>query len=97
VKGQDVTKFGGVCTTILRKYNSSLIKALLNIYPDYPWHPWKFESPAPKGFWTDIQNQKKYFDWLGEQLGVKTMDDWYNVKYSSIVATGAFYINCIST
>lgn len=74
--------------SIRASYNGSLVKALLSACPEYTWHVWKFKEPAPKGFWSDLANHKLYFDWLGELIGVKTLEDWYTVRGSDILATG---------
>src|SRR4051812_35148548 len=34
--------------------------------------------------WTNVQNRREFFDWLGEQLGHKKMDDWYRVTQADI-------------
>ena len=31
------------------------------------------------GFWEKTENQERYAKWLGEQLGFKTMEDWYKI------------------
>src|SRR4051812_46944886 len=43
---------------------------------------------APYGFWRQKQHQKEFFDWLGGQLGYKSMDDWYNLKREDILKNG---------
>src|SRR5690349_9098930 len=40
------------------------------------------------GFWENKENQKKLFDKLMEQLGYKSMDDWYNVTVREIYKYG---------
>lgn len=58
-------------------YDDSFHKALVDIYPgwlhcwlclltlpeEYPWEMWKFEI-VPKGWWSNIRNQRKFLDWL---------------------------------
>lgn len=61
---------------MVRKY-SSLYKLLVVAYPNYDWLPWKFDkSPT---FWIDPENQRKFIEWAGKQLGVVNMSDWYNI------------------
>ena len=43
---------------------------------------------APKGFWERKANQLSFFDWLGDQLGYKSMDDRYNVTQEDIYRRG---------
>lgn len=50
----------------------------MTVFSDYEWLPWKFNT-VPKGFWDDKENVKKYMNWLGNQLNVNTMEDWYRV------------------
>ena len=48
--------------------------------------PWKFT--VPKNFWENIENVKKYTNWLSAQLNIKTMSDWYNVTITDITLNG---------
>ena len=50
------------------------------MHPEYKWLPWKFDT-VPHRFWEDINNVKRYVQWLGDQLNIKTMEDWYQVSY----------------
>src|SRR5689334_15124794 len=63
---------------ILATYKGSLTKALQTIYPQFDWQPWKFSSVSRK-YWVKEANRRKYFDWLGEHLGVRHWTDWYSV------------------
>ena len=58
----------------------SLQHALKSIYPNYEWIPWKF-SVTPKNYWSNIENQRKYFDWLSNKMNIKSNEDWYNIKH----------------
>ena len=59
--------------------NMSLVKLLSSVYPDYEWLPWKF-SKSPKNMWEDATSQKKFLQWVGNELKIKEMKDWYNVS-----------------
>ena len=37
-------------------------------------------NQVPKNFWLNIENQRKYFDWLSNQLNFKSIEDWYKLK-----------------
>jgi hypothetical protein len=50
--------------------------------------PWKFNK-APKDFWNNKDNQRKFLDWLGKELGFKEMSDWYKVRVEDILQHGA--------
>lgn len=66
---------------ILVYYDGCLAKAVMNVYPEYKWQPWRFVK-APKGYWQSTQNLRDYIEWLGKQLGITQLDDWY--KYVSM-------------
>ncbi len=62
-------------------YQDSPQKAVVAHFPDYPWRPWLFRSTS-QGFWQDKKNRLAYVDWLGEELGLESLDDWYKVSRS---------------
>lgn len=80
-----VVKHGG--RNVLTVYNGSAMRAVQNVYPEHKWLPWKFET-VPLGFWEKIDNQRQFFDWLAEQLGYKTYEDWYQVGNPDIYKWG---------
>jgi hypothetical protein len=63
---------------LLEYHNSSLIKCLQALYPTHEWLEWKF-STVTSMFWADISNQRKYFVWLKNEIGIKQYSDWYDV------------------
>ena len=78
----EIRNYGG--SGLLNKYNNSLQHALKSIYPNYEWIPWKFQTS--KNFWSNIENQRKYFNWLSNQLNIKSNEDWYNIKIEQIIS-----------
>eukprot|EP01121_Diplochlamys_sp_Union-15-3_P002651 TRINITY_DN12375_c0_g1_i1.p1 TRINITY_DN12375_c0_g1~~TRINITY_DN12375_c0_g1_i1.p1 ORF type:complete len:296 (+),score=41.07 TRINITY_DN12375_c0_g1_i1:62-889(+) len=48
---------------------------------------WKF-SKIPKGFWQDVDNQKKFFLWLGKKLNYQRYEDWYNLHHDDVKNNG---------
>jgi hypothetical protein len=58
------------------RYDSLLGEALMDIYPEIDWLPWRFES-LPKWFWFVEENRRKFFDYLAEQCKIGDLDDWY--------------------
>jgi len=38
-----------------------------------------------KDFWEEITNHRLYLDYVGSKLGVKNLDDWYDVKASDVL------------
>lgn len=83
---RDVMKMGG-STLINSYYGGSLVKMLMALYPQHKWQLWRFEKP-PSGFWDDVQNQKHFFEWLGQYLGIKSPDEWLNVDTITIANHG---------
>lgn len=86
VTKEDIHKHGGV-GLLNQYYNSSSSKALQAIYPEHNWIPWRF-GYTPHGFWETKDNHRRFFDWLGKQLGYREMDDWYNVTLEDIYNHG---------
>ena len=73
---------------LLHKYNNSPQLFLEAVYPDYEWIPWKFETGVPRYYWDDIENHKKFAEWLFKELGYETMEDWYKITTSHIHNNG---------
>jgi hypothetical protein len=64
---------------LVHKYKNSPSFLLSKMYPDYEWLPWKF-TKSPRNFKGDETNKRKFLEWAGKQLGVKELNDWYNVS-----------------
>src|SRR5689334_21048249 len=82
---EDILKHGG--NGLLCYYNGSPSKALQGVYPDHKWMVWRF-GKVPKDYWDHLQGdhfeKKRMLDWLGEQLSITKMDDWYRVSLEQI-------------
>jgi hypothetical protein len=53
---------------------------LSTLYPNQPWLPWRFDNfPCPKHYFDDLSNQKSHMQWVGHQLGIQQLSDWYHV------------------
>lgn len=76
---------------IMKLYNESLVQALNSIFPEFPWQPHKF-SQLPRGFFLEIQNQRKVFDDVTNQLQLKDMNAWYDIKLQQIKDENALLI-----
>lgn len=74
-------------------YDNSLLKALQTIYPgkftktrfqlvlnllrsEEKWFPWLFDN-CPRAFWWEWKNQRRYLDWLADELGMERFENWY--------------------
>ena len=56
----------------------SVVGVVKLLFHDQEILEWRF-SNVPRRFWRSPSNRKRYFDWLGKQLGFKRVDDWYGV------------------
>jgi len=58
----------------------------VELKPEHRWTPWMFKDyeKTPRNFWGDPKNQREYLNWLGQHLGYKTMEDWYNITREDI-------------
>ena len=72
--------FGG---GLLVSYKDSPIKFLRDVYPNFEWLEWNI-AKSSMGFWENIENHKKYSEWLGNKLGYITMEDWYKISQYTI-------------
>src|SRR5438128_2224085 len=59
------------------------------LYPQHKWNSVQF-STIPRGYWNDEDNQRNYLDKIGRELGVKEMDDWYNVSVDEVKRKASF-------
>jgi hypothetical protein len=48
--------------TLLEKYYGSLRRLMTSLFPEYDWHPWRFDS-VPQGFWDNLENQRR-LEWI---------------------------------
>eukprot|EP01126_Amoeba_proteus_P018019 TRINITY_DN1895_c0_g2_i4.p1 TRINITY_DN1895_c0_g2~~TRINITY_DN1895_c0_g2_i4.p1 ORF type:complete len:406 (-),score=71.79 TRINITY_DN1895_c0_g2_i4:1126-2343(-) len=76
-----ITKYGG--GSIMNSYQNSLSRALSNIYPEHAWKPFLFRN-SPQGYWNSSQNRRDFLNWIGIEIGVSSLDDWYTIKQKDI-------------
>jgi hypothetical protein len=86
---------------LLHKFGNSLSKALAAAYPEIQWEDWMFQKVS-RGFWSDTTNTRRFFTWLGKQIGVKSQEDWYSVTGTTLHRYNAYRVlsnfnNSIST
>jgi hypothetical protein len=65
----------------------NLAKAIMKQYPEHGWEEWKFGRTTP-GFWDNLANQKRFFQWFEAKNHIATLDDWYNFSASDVIAEG---------
>src|SRR5262249_40717127 len=70
-------------TRLLRPFGDSLLPLLKDYLPEYEWLEWRFQQ-VPKGFWDKQANRRRYLDRLGQQLGIKQPEDWYQLSIQQL-------------
>lgn len=88
VSSHTILDSGGA--TLLNRYQGSVSKLLVNVFPEFSWDPLKFMK-APNTYWDSLENQKSYLLELGkEKFGIKEgdMEAWYKVTSQSLLDNG---------
>jgi hypothetical protein len=75
IQPKDIENFSSICTI------------LSSAYPQYIWHPWRF-STSLHTFWVERSNQRKYIDWLADELNIETQDDWNYISHTEVTRRG---------
>ncbi len=57
-----------------------IITLLTEVYPEYDWLLWKFNSFSSKSLIASPGRRQQYVEWMAKQLNIKEMSDWYKVK-----------------
>jgi len=82
---KDIERSGGAALT--KQYNFSPSKALQSVYPEHNWMSWRFKT-TPQGYLEKLSKDpaeaKKLIDWVGMQVSVKQLEDWYRVSMGEI-------------
>jgi hypothetical protein len=86
MKQEDIMDNGG-SSLLYNFHDNSPSLALMRIYPDMEWQPWRFES-APGNYWDDMENQRIFFDWIFDQLEMNDATDWYQIHQIDIIKLG---------
>ncbi len=63
---------------LLDYWGSSTLEAVRDCFPQYDWKPWLF-TQVHSGFWDSPANLRSYMDWLGQRLGYRRSEDWYEI------------------
>lgn len=86
VHTRDISSKEGT-SVLLMQYNNSVSRMLQAAYPAHPWQLWRFKK-VPKDYWTNVKNNetelKQVLEWVGNQLSIKELDDWYRVSLPQI-------------
>ncbi len=83
---------------LLHCWGGSAVRAVMETFPDHDWKEWRFVS-CPRRFWSDRKNHRRYMEWLGEQIGVRELADWYRFTNQDFrrAKGGAFLLHYDST
>jgi hypothetical protein len=83
---------------LLHHWSDSAIRAVQDIYRDYDWKEWMFQT-APRRFWHDVRNHRLFMEWLEKRLGIREPSDWYRVTNQDFRehGGGAFLLHYDST
>ena len=84
VTGDDIRSNYGAAM-LASYYKGSYIRALLDVFDEVQWQPWRFRT-IPDGFFSDPKNGIAYLKWLGRTLGFKKLEDWYNLTWEMLIA-----------
>eukprot|EP01114_Cavostelium_apophysatum_P021760 TRINITY_DN7678_c1_g1_i3.p1 TRINITY_DN7678_c1_g1~~TRINITY_DN7678_c1_g1_i3.p1 ORF type:complete len:362 (-),score=85.74 TRINITY_DN7678_c1_g1_i3:265-1350(-) len=86
VSEADVSQNGGA--GLLRShYNGSHVKALVAIYPEHDWQPWRF-AKTPVDYFVDVENQRLFMNHVAKLKNVKHSNDWKHVSKEFIRSVG---------
>eukprot|EP01114_Cavostelium_apophysatum_P022250 TRINITY_DN7990_c0_g1_i11.p1 TRINITY_DN7990_c0_g1~~TRINITY_DN7990_c0_g1_i11.p1 ORF type:complete len:350 (+),score=40.21 TRINITY_DN7990_c0_g1_i11:1015-2064(+) len=87
VTSKQISELGG--KTILNQYGCSPSKLVTSIYPEREWKIHQFHF-VPIRHWSDptFTNHKELLKSIGEQLQVKSLKDWYQVKTRDTIRLG---------
>jgi hypothetical protein len=68
----------------LEIHGDSLTNLLQSAYPESEWLPWIYEQ-SMIGYWDDMENQRRYCDWLAEKLNIGYIEDWYKISPKDLI------------
>jgi hypothetical protein len=50
---------------------------------------------SAKDYWNNVQNQRKFFDEVGNSLNIKSIEEWKTVKLSTISKYGGDFVHSL--
>jgi hypothetical protein len=74
-------------TILSRYYGGCIMTALISLFPEMEWHPWRFRF-AREDTLGDVQIQRKFFDWFKREKNINHPDGWYEVDKMDIEEMG---------
>jgi hypothetical protein len=86
VKATQIRDFGGA-GLLASVFGDSVAPAVMSVFPEHSWQFWRFQK-VPKGMWEDPKRQREFLEFAATELGIKTMEDWYNVTSAQLQHLG---------
>ncbi len=76
---------------LLDRYGHSVYTMIQTLYPEYDWKVWRFKHGRDESkydYFADMDNQRKYLEDVGMELGVTKMEDWYGITMKDVLKKG---------
>jgi hypothetical protein len=66
-----------------------------SIYPEYSayWHGYTPRDHKPHAYWKDVRHQRQFFDQLASKLNIQRPEQWYTVKWDTILEAGGTFVS----
>jgi hypothetical protein len=85
------SKISSIATSTLFKNGVRLHTLLANVYPEYDWYPWMFET-IPKYLWDEPQTRRKFLDWIAYELLHSKHEDLMHLSASQYHEHGTLIV-----
>lgn len=79
VSWEDIYTNGG----LLSYPNNSPADAICAVYSAHNWSQSSFLL-LEQNYWENLEHQRKFWEWIGNEVGVKCLEDWYSVNNHDI-------------
>src|SRR5690349_18715299 len=70
----------------IQRYYGDVLNALKSLFPHHSWNSSSFAT----GHWENLNYQRQKLEEVGEELGVKQLDDWYKVSPKEVARKTRF-------
>jgi hypothetical protein len=81
--GNTIDKYCGT-GLLANKYECSLIKLLQDIYPEFPWKPYRL-TKAPHKYWINDDNCREFINDYMNECSYSSIEDLYNIRYEKLI------------
>jgi len=69
------------------RYRDSPSLFVSSVIPEKEWFMWRFDTVG-QGYWKSRENRKKFFLWMGDRVGFRDIEDWYEISLEMIKDLG---------